>query len=84
MTDEMDKCEICANADNEYCFACDNGNQFKPLTNGDKLRAMTDEELAKFITELLYPVSNNYSYDIWVKGLRLGTLKWLKSGVETK
>ena len=31
----MDECKVCANADNEYCFACDNGNQFKPITNAD-------------------------------------------------
>ena len=30
MTDKKDECKICSNADNEYCFACDNGNQFKP------------------------------------------------------
>ncbi len=42
----MDECMVCANADNEYCFACDNGNQFKPMTNADRIRTMTDEELA--------------------------------------
>jgi hypothetical protein len=46
----MDECKVCANADNEYCFACDNGNQFKPKTNADRIRAMTDEELAAFLT----------------------------------
>lgn len=55
-----------------------------PKTNADRIRRMSDEELAKFITELLYPVSNNYSYDIWAERLRVGTLKWLRSGVETK
>lgn len=43
----MDECKVCANADNEYCFACDDGNQFKPMTNSDLIRAMTDEELAE-------------------------------------
>ena len=28
----MDECKVCVNADNEYCFACDNGSQFKPQT----------------------------------------------------
>lgn len=46
----MDECKMCANADNEYCFACDNGNQFKPMTNAERIRAMTDEELAEFFT----------------------------------
>ena len=46
----MDECKVCANADNEYCFACDNGNQFKSMTNAEHIRAMTDEELAEFFT----------------------------------
>ena len=56
------------------------------VTNADRIRGMTDEQLAKFITELVYPASYNYynSFDIWVEGLRDGTLKWLKSEVETK
>ena len=45
----MDECKSCANADNEYCFVCDNGNQFKPMTNADRIRAMTDEELSFFL-----------------------------------
>lgn len=45
----MNDCRNCANVDNEYCFACDNGNQFKPMTNGDRIRAMTDEELADWL-----------------------------------
>lgn len=45
----MDECKNCANMDNEYCFACDDGNQFKPMTNADRIRAMTDEEMAEFI-----------------------------------
>jgi len=27
----MIECKNCANADNDYCFACDNGNHFKPI-----------------------------------------------------
>ena len=45
----MDECKVCANADNEYCFACDNGNQFKPMINADRIRSMTDEELAQWL-----------------------------------
>jgi hypothetical protein len=48
----MGKCKVCANADNEYCFACDNGNQFKPITNADRIRSMTDEELAYFMANI--------------------------------
>ena len=46
----MYECKVCANADNEYCFACENGNQFKPMTNAARLRAMSDEELAKWLS----------------------------------
>lgn len=44
----MDECKNCANMDNDYCFACDNGNQFKPMTNADRIRSMSDEELAEW------------------------------------
>ena len=44
----MDECKNCANMDNEYCFACNDGNQFKPLTNADRIRSMTNWEMAKF------------------------------------
>ena len=55
------------------------------MTNADQIRSMTDDQLAKFITELVYPVSCDHnSFDIWLEGLRDGTLKWLKSEVETK
>ena len=33
---EADECKVCANADNEYCFACDNGNQFKPINQAEE------------------------------------------------
>ena len=42
----MDECKVCANADNEYCFACDNGNKFKPVTNYDLLMSKSPEQLA--------------------------------------
>ena len=48
----MNDCRNCANVDNEYCFACDNGNQFKPMTNADRIRAMSDEELAMWINDV--------------------------------
>lgn len=48
---DKNECKVCANADNEYCFACDNGNQFKPMTNADRIRAMDDDELADELLE---------------------------------
>ena len=81
----MDECKVCANADNEYCFACDNGNQFKPMSNADRIRAMTDEELAHFLTPEHYkfpcpPNYHNCQYDkipCWICWAR-----WLEAPVE--
>lgn len=40
----------CANRNNDYCiFACENGESFKPITNADRIRSMTDEELADWL-----------------------------------
>ena len=82
----MDECKVCANADNEYCFACDNGNQFKPMTNADSIRSMSDEELADFIGAhdcLDCPLNNK---DDWCAGsagsCRGNVLEWLKSPVK--
>ena len=48
----MNECKNCANMDNEYCFACDNGNQFKPMTNAERIRSMSDEELARWLERI--------------------------------
>ena len=69
----MGDCKNCVNADNEYCFACDNGNQFKPITNADRIRAMSDEELAKYL--------DGVCHDLWqmfVKDPQKMWLDWLK------
>ena len=57
----MGGCNVCANADNEYCFACDNGNQFKPITNSDRIRSMTDEELAVFLAKAAPLLINQFA-----------------------
>ena len=41
-----DPCKYCLNDGNVYCFACDNGNFYKPITQADRIRAMSDEEIA--------------------------------------
>ena len=46
----MANCTKCANRNNDYCiFACENGESFKPITNADRIRSMTDEELAEML-----------------------------------
>ena len=34
---------------NAFAYVCDNFSSAKPFTNGDRIRQMTDEELAEFI-----------------------------------
>ena len=60
----MNDCRNCANMDNEYCFACDNGNQFKPMTNADRIRSMSDGELAQFLMDSFACSLNCPAYDI--------------------
>ncbi len=76
----MDECRVCANADNEYCFACDNGNHFKPMTNADRIRQMTDEELAEWVTLMVckYRSCGNCPMADWCTPDR-GITDWLKS-----
>lgn len=52
----MSDCKYCVNAGDDYCFACDNGNQFKPMTNYDLLISKTPEELAQAIEEFSYKI----------------------------
>lgn len=84
----MGECKVCANADNEYCFACDNGNQFKSMTNADHIRAMTDDvELAKYLCKLIregvmmaIPGAHYSNADI--EELNQDWLDWLKQEVD--
>ena len=49
------KCDTCRNRNSWWiCDTCAHGeilqDNFEPLTNGDRIRAMTDEELAEFLS----------------------------------
>ena len=84
--DEPSECKGCANNGNDYCFACYNVNWFIPLTNADRIRGMTDEELAYMFVDIgecdrRCPAkigdcifSDSACKDAW--------LSWLKSPVE--
>ena len=53
------------------------------MTNADKLRQMTDEELAKFLCHLKesnYGCDNCPAFDLCLD--RIGFVDWLKQGVE--
>lgn len=51
----MDKCKDCYNMDCIFisetngCDAVETCDDFKPMTNADRIRAMSDEELAEWI-----------------------------------
>ena len=79
----MNECKMCANADNKYCFACDNGSQFKPITNAKRIRSMTDDELAKWITLMVckYRSCGNCPMSDWCEPGK-GIAEWLKAPVE--
>jgi hypothetical protein len=59
--------------------------QTKPKTNGDEIRKMTDEELAKELTDLIYNamcspafLHGKLSYDM----IKEANLEWLKKEVK--
>ena len=80
----MDECEVCTNADSEYCFACDDGNQFKPMTNADRIRSMSDEELAYKFEEVQLEAAKAYGNDdmLLAGELRKYWLDWLRKEAE--
>lgn len=45
---EKDVCEV-SNMMNNYGLRCKMFSPYRPLTNADRIRAMTDEELADFL-----------------------------------
>ena len=52
----MSKCETCARKQYGYlCDGCihdpDNKDLYEPMTNADRIRAMSDEELAEFLSK---------------------------------
>ena len=68
----------------DFCCYCDDGSEFEPQTNADRIRAMSDEELAEwfekqtmicdmciYLNEDCAPISN--------EKCRGGILSWLKS-----
>ena len=64
------------------CFTTDLCKCHEPITNADRIRAMTDEELADLLTNC----SNNYGYG-WVTeaGKAIcyeNNIKWLKHPAE--
>lgn len=82
---EFESCEKCKyryKSDCEYpCERCVHGcvvkEYYEPMTNADRIRSMSDEELSEHFSKLIKDAhENEYCEDVndW--------LNWLQSGVE--
>ena len=60
------------------CTFCDDGSKFKRMTNGDHVRNMTDEELAKVIGEDPHCQMTKCTFSNCYEC----TLKWLQAEVK--
>lgn len=71
--------------DGEHCGSCSRGyvNQFTPMTNADKIRRMTDEELAEFLCVYDACVMCEHNHDAFCSTKNCNeigiTEKWLQS-----
>jgi hypothetical protein len=68
----------------DFCCYCDDGSEFEPQTNADRIRSMSDEELAEFFARRS-PCNYYCNYkDISCMGIgcKQGILEWLKSEVK--
>lgn len=90
-----DKCKLCKNRE-EMCndsmamrnLCKRNGfDAFSPVTNADRIRAMSDEELAEFLWSIgSSPLNGNVYLNgklIFFTGNGNGWLNWLKQEVES-
>lgn len=95
---EHDGCEMCKYFNcnevdsNSPCYDCVSAHKrrmledkFEPMTNGDKIRKMNDEELAQMILDWQFEPCNSCEY----KGMsgkkfncKLGVIGWLQKEVE--
>lgn len=83
----MHKCNSCAhkgNVDFDYCHICNNeADMYKPKpTNADRIRAMTDEELAYFLEGTHHDPWNACGRCRW-SSCEECCLEWLKEEVKT-
>ena len=60
--------------DYEHCGNCDKGSEFVKITNADRIRAMSDEELAEWLTK----ITNDAQLDARTK-CDYQWAEWLKS-----
>ena len=61
----MAKCKKCKNnyktsdCEPRCNMMCENYSEFEPITNADRIRSMTDEELAEFLKETIRENGDN-------------------------
>ena len=60
--------------DYEHCGNCDKGSNFVKMSNADRIRSMSDEELAELFAKL--------AWDSEVQTTPLKYLDWLQSEAE--
>lgn len=85
-----DLCFKCSNKDSILCSICgiakdgarEHFNQ-KPITNADRIRSMTDEELAEFIgDDLMYNICPSDCFEDPDRPCKVCALAWLKQEVK--
>ena len=78
------KCKI--QRSKPICNSCRGYNKFIPMTRGDEIRAMSDEELAEFIEQVSTDSMETISFgtkeykEIWER--KETALEWLQSEAE--
>ena len=60
----------------EIVPGCEDGKR-KPITNGDRMRGMTDEELAMFIRDQIIDRNIGIPSETWLEWLKQETFTWL-------
>ena len=63
---------------NAFAYSCDNFKPAKPMTNADRIRQMTDEELAEEITNLIINTPLLFRGKEAEEHIKADILKWLK------
>ncbi len=83
-------CNICINGKlpsySASCVECGLlRKNYKPMTNADRIRGMTDEELAEWICDISdcpYCPGKEFNCRLEESGIMTGALDWLKAPVE--
>lgn len=85
------KCRDCRNYEKEWCEKVVDSphpdierdcRHFVRATNGDRIRAMTDEELGNWLCSIMADCDEKCPGRNWCKTGHKGTIAWLKQPVE--